>query len=167
MACRSKKWIKKQLYMGFCSLTKSRRLSIWNAFLQQRLRDENEGLFLFANYSLLQLFYVSGIGRNRGDRYRLPDFIRQNKKTLLRAYSKLTPDEKQGLLSHLSIARTTKVKMPRSNPKAIQHDINATFNAMETEVRRDHSEYTELLTVSFSNSGVQSASEQVPKVSTS
>jgi hypothetical protein len=55
---------------------------------------------------------------------------------------------------------THKVKMAWSNPKAVQHNVNVTFGAMESEVRQGHTDYDQPLTDPF-ECGVQSASEQV------
>jgi hypothetical protein len=74
------------------------------------------------------------IGRQRGEQYRLPAFIRAHIKVLRRDYRKLPKEEKEELLSSMMASRAAKQNIIRSNPKALQADVNSTFSAMENEV---------------------------------
>jgi hypothetical protein len=56
----------------------------------------------------------------------------------MRDYQKLSSGEKKSLAKELNIVREGKINIIRANPKALQHDVNASFAAMEREVRTNN-----------------------------
>jgi hypothetical protein len=70
-----------------------------------------------------------------GDRLKLPVFIAEHRAQLMSSYFCLTVAEKGRLRDNIEMLRQSRVKVTRANPKALQKDVNATFNAMQTEVR--------------------------------
>ncbi|KAH7917654.1 hypothetical protein BV22DRAFT_1135233 [Leucogyrophana mollusca] len=113
---RSLKWTRSQLFLKSRMLQQRRRVNPWNAFLMAKLREENEG-------------------RSSGERVKLTQFITNNRDKLLRAYAKLTPADKRVLELDVLAARQAKLKATRANPKALRHDVNATFTSMDREWR--------------------------------
>ena len=77
---------------------------------------------------------MSTLDREAGDRYRLPEFITQKGSSLKRQYLKLSETEKKNLTRDIEALREQRVKICRSNPKAVQQDVNAAFSTMEHEV---------------------------------
>jgi len=70
----------------------------------------------------------------KGECWRLPEFIDAHKGTLLSHYSKLTPAQKTGYQDHVLQLRAKKQQIIRDNPKRIQRDMQASFDAMDQEV---------------------------------
>ncbi|KAG1888654.1 hypothetical protein F4604DRAFT_1529405, partial [Suillus subluteus] len=87
----------------------------WNAFVRQKLNDENEG-------------------RALGDRLKLPAFIKANRTQLVSSYLRLTLADKNRLRENVNELCMSHVKVTCANPKALQKDVNATFKTMQTEV---------------------------------
>ncbi|KAH7910715.1 hypothetical protein BJ138DRAFT_1008139, partial [Hygrophoropsis aurantiaca] len=111
----SLKWTRNQLFLKSRMLNQRRRVNPWNAFLKSKLSEENRG-------------------RSPGTRVKLTQFVAENKTALLQAYKKLTPAEKSVLETDVLTARQASTKTARANPKALLHDFNANFAAMDREV---------------------------------
>jgi hypothetical protein len=79
-------------------------------FLQQCLQEANEGLSLTYSFPFVSIFICYGVGHECGNRHHLPEFIRDNKKTLLRTYKRLSDAEKQCLLFDMTNTHIHKVK---------------------------------------------------------
>lgn len=73
-------------------------------------------------------------GRVAGARLKLPAFIKAERAQLTSSYLRLTPADKEHLRDNVKALRNSRAKITRANPRALQKDINATFNAMHTEV---------------------------------
>ncbi|KAG2108833.1 hypothetical protein BD769DRAFT_1365791, partial [Suillus cothurnatus] len=73
--------------------------------------------------------------RNRGvgERMRLPAFIKAHQAELSSEYYRLTIGQKEALRRSVMNLRQSRVKIVRANPKALQKDVNATFNIMQNE----------------------------------
>jgi hypothetical protein len=54
--------------------------------------------------------------------------------SLRHQYRKLSMDEKKSLAKDLELTREERRKIYRTNPKAVQKDVDAAFNSMEQEV---------------------------------
>jgi hypothetical protein len=54
--------------------------------------------------------------------------------SLSHQYQKLSTDEKKSLAKDLELTREERRKICRTNPKAVQKDVDAAFNSMEQEV---------------------------------
>ncbi|KAG2142140.1 hypothetical protein BD769DRAFT_1319553, partial [Suillus cothurnatus] len=114
----SLKWTRKQLHVGKGIFNK-RRVNPWNAFVRQKMNEYNEG-------------------RGVGDRLKLPVFIAEHHAQLTSSYFRLTVAEKGHLWDNVETLRQSCVKVTHltrhhANPKALQKDVNATFNVMQTE----------------------------------
>ncbi|KAG1777258.1 hypothetical protein EV702DRAFT_1101918 [Suillus placidus] len=109
---RSLKWTHKQLHVGKGIFNKH-RTNPWNAFVRQEMIKYNEG-------------------RGVGDHLKLPMFIAENRAQLTSSYFHLTEADKNRLQSNVETLRQSRIKVTRANPKALQKDVNATFNAMQT-----------------------------------
>ncbi|KAG2109785.1 hypothetical protein BD769DRAFT_1330411, partial [Suillus cothurnatus] len=109
----SLKWTRKQLHIGKGIFNK-RRANPWNAFVREELNEYNEG-------------------RGVGDRLKLPVFITEHRTQLTTRYLRLTAADKDRLRDDVETLCQSRIKVTRANPKALQKDINATFNAMQTE----------------------------------
>ncbi|KAG1811309.1 hypothetical protein EV424DRAFT_1327733, partial [Suillus variegatus] len=110
----SLKWTRKQLHVGRGIFNKH-RANPWNAFVRQELNEYNE---------------VKGHGV--GDHLKLPMFITEHRTQLTTHYLHLTAADKDRLQDDVKTLRQSHIKVARTNPKALQKDINATFNAMQT-----------------------------------
>jgi hypothetical protein len=100
-----------------------------------------------------------------GKRYRLPQFISENKENLDAEYENLSAAEKKAFVKSIMTARESQKKMARANPKALQQDVNMTFKGMETEVRYNSLPINIILHL-LHYSGLRSARELGLKVST-
>lgn len=69
-----------------------------------------------------------------GDRLKLPVFIAEHHTQLTSSYFCLMVADKNCLRDSVETLRQSRIKVARANPKALQKDVNATFNAMQTEV---------------------------------
>ena len=69
-----------------------------------------------------------------GERYKLTQFIAENKQELLQAYSKLTAIQKQVYNNAIMTARARKVPVARSNPKIVSRVVSSAFAKMDQEV---------------------------------
>jgi hypothetical protein len=49
-------------------------------------------------------------------------------------YQKLTDTGKKALTKEINVVQEQHVQVYQANPKAVQHDVNLTFDAMEKEV---------------------------------
>ncbi|KIK33234.1 hypothetical protein CY34DRAFT_18499 [Suillus luteus UH-Slu-Lm8-n1] len=110
---RSLKWTRKQLHVGKGIFNK-RSANPWNVFVRQKMNEYNEG-------------------RGVGDRVKLPVFIAEHRAQLTSSYFRLTVADKNRLRDSVETLRQSRIKVARANPKALQKDVNATFNAMQTE----------------------------------
>ncbi|KAG0692669.1 hypothetical protein DFH29DRAFT_766302, partial [Suillus ampliporus] len=140
----SLKWTRKQLHVGKGIFNKH-HANPWNAFVRQELNKYNEG-------------------RGVGDRLKLPVFITENRTQLMTSYCRLTVADKNRLRDNVKTFRQSRVKVTRANPKALQKDVNATFNAMQTEVLNFCSVHE--IRTKWLNSGLLSRLEQVLRGST-
>ncbi|KAG2052110.1 hypothetical protein BDR06DRAFT_888383, partial [Suillus hirtellus] len=86
----------------------------WNAFVRQKLNEENEGCA-------------------QGDQLKLPAFIKAHSSKLTSAYLRLTLVNKNCLWENINTYCQSCVKVTCAN-KALQKDVNATFKTMQTEV---------------------------------
>ncbi|KAI6016383.1 hypothetical protein BKA83DRAFT_4498017 [Pisolithus microcarpus] len=111
---RSLNWTRVQLFLKSQNLRDRRRVNSWNAFISSKLREANAG-------------------RERGDRVKLTQFVARNKDDLLVAYKNLTPTQQEAYNAEVRVARDTKVRVARSNPKAISHTVTAAFANMDRE----------------------------------
>ncbi|KAG2133975.1 hypothetical protein BD769DRAFT_1353658, partial [Suillus cothurnatus] len=110
----SERWTRRQLYLGGKIVCHQHAPNAWNGFVCQRLNDINEGL-------------------SRGDRWKLTEFIEDHKETLKHDYSKLTAAQKNAFVIQVMKKRVENQKIVRNNPKAVQHDMLASFAAMDQE----------------------------------
>jgi hypothetical protein len=115
-----------------------------NYFLGASIVEEIHGMHFFEKRSRKLMlvrhklrgftYFDEHLDREAGDRYRLPDFVAQNGPSLKRQYRKLSDAEKKNLTKDIETVREQRVKVCRSNPKAVQKDVNAAFSNMEHEV---------------------------------
>jgi hypothetical protein len=68
------------------------------------------------------------------DHLNLPVFITEHRTQLTTCYLCLTAADKDRLRDDVETLRQSRIKVTHANPKALQKDINATFNAMQAEV---------------------------------
>ncbi|KAI6013726.1 hypothetical protein BKA83DRAFT_4015317, partial [Pisolithus microcarpus] len=108
-------WTRVQLLLKSQNLHDRRRVNSWNAFISSKLREANAGC-------------------DRGDRVKLTQFVARNKDDLLVAYKNLTPVQQEAYNTEVWVARDTKVRVVRSNPKAVSHTVTAAFANMDREV---------------------------------
>ncbi|KAG1879872.1 hypothetical protein F4604DRAFT_1679435 [Suillus subluteus] len=125
---RSLKWTRRQLYTSKGAFNR-RRANPWNAFVKQKLDEENKGCA-------------------PGDRLKLPAFIKAHSSKLTSTYLHLTLADKNRLRENVNTYRQSHVKITRASPKTLQKDMNATFKTMQTEgmylaVRGDVEQYHE------------------------
>ncbi|KAG2033290.1 hypothetical protein BDR03DRAFT_844459, partial [Suillus americanus] len=111
----SKRWTRRQLYLGGQTVRRSRHPNAWNAFVHQRLDDINEGL-------------------SKGNRWKLPEFIESHKETLRNNYARLSCTQKNNYEVEIIKMHANKQCMVHDNPRAVQRDMQATFAAMDQEV---------------------------------
>ena len=105
----------------------------WNAFLRRKLNEVNAGLSL--RYGLLYIWFsILCTDRGAGDRYRLQEFMAKKGASLRHQYRKLSLDEKNNLTKDIKLTREEHRKIYRANPKAVQQDVDATYNTMEQKV---------------------------------
>jgi hypothetical protein len=130
-SCRSLKWTRRQLHTSRTFLNR-RSANPWNAFVSKRLNDYNKG----PSYCSLHNHQNSKkkIDRGVGERMRLPAFIKAHQAELSSEYYRLTIGQKEALRRSVMNLRQSRVKIVRANPKALQKDVNATFNIMQNEV---------------------------------
>ncbi|KAG2029234.1 hypothetical protein BDR03DRAFT_840557, partial [Suillus americanus] len=107
------KWTRLQLYNNR-GLHKRRSPNAWNAFTSQKLNEANEDL-------------------PAGRRWRLPAFIAEHQQDLTAEYVRLSASQKEKLRHHVLNLRENRIKIVRSNPKALQKQVNAMFESMEQE----------------------------------
>ncbi|EGN93405.1 hypothetical protein SERLA73DRAFT_156345 [Serpula lacrymans var. lacrymans S7.3] len=112
----SLKWTKNQLFFLNHLRQQKRWVNIWNAFLMDKLQQANKG-------------------RSVGERIRLLDFIRIHKDDLLKVYQQLLLADRQQLELKAVKACQKKLTIIRANPKALLHDVNAIFTAMDQDVK--------------------------------
>ncbi|KAG1719408.1 hypothetical protein EDD22DRAFT_963254 [Suillus occidentalis] len=110
---RSLKWTRKQLYTSR-GVFNRRSANPWNAFVKQKLDEENKG-------------------RAPGERLKLPAFIKAHSSELTSTYLHLSSADKNRLRENVNTYRQSRVKVTRANPKTLQKDVNATFKTMQTE----------------------------------
>ncbi|EGO18786.1 hypothetical protein SERLADRAFT_412026 [Serpula lacrymans var. lacrymans S7.9] len=110
----SLKWTKNQLFFLNHLRQQKRWVNIWNAFLMDKLQQANKG-------------------RSVGERIRLLDFIRIHKDDLLKVYQQLLLADRQQLELKAVKACQKKLTIIRANPKALLHDVNAIFTAMDQD----------------------------------
>ncbi|KAG1871674.1 hypothetical protein F4604DRAFT_1582933, partial [Suillus subluteus] len=109
------KWTRLQLHND-TGLRKRRKPNAWNAFTSQKLNEANQALPV-------------------GQRWKLTTFIAEYGQELTTGYCRLSVSEKEKLRGKVQNLRENHVKIVRSNPKALQKQVNAMFNNMEKEVR--------------------------------
>ncbi|KAG2123743.1 hypothetical protein DEU56DRAFT_695593, partial [Suillus clintonianus] len=110
----SLKWTCGQLFLKSRMLHQQCGVNSWNAFVRAKLNEVNQD-------------------REQGDRIKLTRFIAENKDELTRAHARLSSAEKWVYNAQVIEARKQKNRVARANPKAILHDINATFTSMDRE----------------------------------
>ncbi|KAG2744460.1 hypothetical protein P692DRAFT_20745511 [Suillus brevipes Sb2] len=110
---RSLKWTRKQLYTSR-GVFNRRSANPWNAFVKQKLDEENKG-------------------RAPGERLKLPAFIKAHSSELTSTYLHLSSADKNRLRENVNTYRQSRMKVTRVNPKTLQKDVNATFKTMQTE----------------------------------
>ncbi|KAG2056158.1 hypothetical protein BDR06DRAFT_880609, partial [Suillus hirtellus] len=103
-----------------------RHVNTWNSFMRTKLQDAN-----------------------MGECIKLTKFITENKASLLRAYGPLKVAEKQAYNAWVLQACQEKRSAAHANPKAIQHDMNATFTSMDYEVGATYTYKVPSLTASL------------------
>ncbi|KAG1870326.1 hypothetical protein F4604DRAFT_1583728, partial [Suillus subluteus] len=109
----SLKWTQRQLYMSKNVFNKC-RANPWNAFVRQKLMEENEE-------------------RAVGDQLKHLVFIKAHSTQLVSSYLHLTVADKNRLRESVNTLRMSRVKVTCTNPKALQKDVNVTFKTMQTE----------------------------------
>ncbi|KAG1765355.1 hypothetical protein EDD22DRAFT_741473, partial [Suillus occidentalis] len=110
----SLKWTCGQLFLRSRMLRQQQSVNSWNAFVRAKLNEANQD-------------------REQGDCIKLTRFIAKNKDELTCAHAQLSSAEKRVYNAQVVEARKQKNRVARTNPKAIQHDINATFTSMDRE----------------------------------
>jgi hypothetical protein len=70
----------------------------------------------------------------KGEHFKLTEFITQNKTELDRTYSKLTIAQKQVYKGQILEVHEKKQWTAQANPKAVRHDINASLALMDRKV---------------------------------
>ncbi|KAG2121550.1 hypothetical protein BD769DRAFT_1361244, partial [Suillus cothurnatus] len=103
-----------QLYLGRKIVCRQHAPNAWNGFVRQCLNDINEGL-------------------SCGDHWKLTEFIEDHKETLKHDYSKLTAAQKNVFVIQVMKKRVENQKIVHNNPKAVQHNMLASFAAMDQE----------------------------------
>ncbi|KAG1859237.1 hypothetical protein F4604DRAFT_1529969, partial [Suillus subluteus] len=111
----SLKWTRSQLFLRTRMLHQQRSVNSWNTFVRAKLNEANEDC-------------------EQGDRIKLTRFIAENKDELTHAHVLLSSAEKRVYNTQVLEARK-KNQVARANPKAILHDVNATFTSMDREAR--------------------------------
>ncbi|KAG2090930.1 hypothetical protein BD769DRAFT_1395678 [Suillus cothurnatus] len=110
----SLKWTRSQLFLMSRLLQQQQGVNLWNGFVRAQLKEANED-------------------REKGERFKLTEFIAQNKTELDCTYSKLTVVQEQVYKGQILEAHEKKQWTARANPKAVQHDINASLASMDHE----------------------------------
>ncbi|KAI0751730.1 hypothetical protein C8Q80DRAFT_1075256, partial [Daedaleopsis nitida] len=110
-------WTKGKMFMGGKLHKQGRGVSVYNAFIREKLAEANEGTW-----------------GEVGQRWRLRDFVRQHKAELSCQYSRLTATQRAHLVSELKTIRANRVKIICTNPMAIKKDADTTFDKMVDEV---------------------------------
>ncbi|KAG2068116.1 hypothetical protein BDR04DRAFT_1025375, partial [Suillus decipiens] len=87
----------------------------WNAFVRAKLNEANEDC-------------------EQGDHIKFTRFVAENKDELTCAHAQLSSAEKRVYNAQVVEACKQKNRVACANPKAILHDINATFTSMDHEV---------------------------------
>ncbi|KAG1876358.1 hypothetical protein F4604DRAFT_1549845, partial [Suillus subluteus] len=108
------KWTRLQLHNDR-GLRKRRKPNAWNAFTSQKLNEANQALPV-------------------GQRWKLTTFIAEHGRELTAGYLRLSASEKEKLCCEIHTLRENRIKIVRSNPKALQKQVNAMFNSMANEV---------------------------------
>jgi len=62
------------------------------------------------------------------------EFVEAHKGTLLLHYLTLTPTQKMGYKDEVMQLHAKKQQMAHDNPRGVQHDMEASFDAMDQEV---------------------------------
>lgn len=127
---RTSKWMRKQLFLPRTCCSGNP----WNAFLRWKLNEVNAGLSL--QYGLLFYIWFSILCTDwgAGDWYCLQGFMAKKGASFRHQYWKLSLDEKNNLTKDIESTREEHRKIYCANPKAVQWDVDATFNTMEQEV---------------------------------
>ncbi|KAG1819544.1 uncharacterized protein BJ212DRAFT_1267405, partial [Suillus subaureus] len=108
-------WTWRQLYLGRKIVRCQHAPNAWNGFVCQCLNDINEGPLC-------------------GDCWKLTEFVEDHKETLKHDYSKLTAAQKNTFVNQVMKKCIENQKIVYDNPKAVQHDMLASFAAMDQEV---------------------------------
>ncbi|KAG9312372.1 hypothetical protein JVU11DRAFT_6745 [Chiua virens] len=108
------KWTCTQLWLN-PSFHEHQHVNSRNAFLKEKLKEANTG-------------------RERGDRFILPQYIVIHKQVLLAEYWQLSPTEKHGLIAKVQAAHGLKTVPVCANPKTVNQAIMATFLKMDQDV---------------------------------
>ncbi|KAG1726515.1 uncharacterized protein EDB91DRAFT_1086747 [Suillus paluster] len=99
-------------------------------FTSQKLNEANEGISVFLCWFLKtntpQIFLLD-------DCWKLPAFIAEHQQDLTAEYVHLSASQKEQLRHHVLNLRKNRIKIVRSNPKALQKQVNAMFESMEQE----------------------------------
>ncbi|KAG1884156.1 hypothetical protein F4604DRAFT_1677291 [Suillus subluteus] len=77
-----------------------------------------------------------------GERMKLPAFIKAHQADFSSEYYRLTIGQKEDLRKSVMNLHQSHVKIVRANPKALQKDINATFNIMQNKYHEPKLFYT-------------------------
>ncbi|KAG1724502.1 uncharacterized protein EDB91DRAFT_1023471, partial [Suillus paluster] len=109
------KWTRLQLHNDR-GLRKRRKPNAWNAFTSQKLNEANQALPV-------------------GQQLKLTAFIAEHGRELTAGYCRLSASEKEKLCREVNTLRENRIKIVRSNPKALQKQVDAMFNNMANEVR--------------------------------
>ncbi|KAG1884478.1 hypothetical protein F4604DRAFT_1574680, partial [Suillus subluteus] len=127
-------WTRGQLFLKSRLLQQRQGVNLWNGFVRAKLKEANED-------------------REKGERIKLTEFIARNKKELDRIYSKLTFAQKQVYKAQILEAREKKQRTAQANPKAVRHDVNASFTSMDREFL-DHLTIDVLMNIVIADEGV-------------
>jgi hypothetical protein len=128
---RSMSWTSRALYLGGKQLRKRRSVNVWNAFVSRELHMVNDGKTLL---HLNEMTTYMSKDLAPGLRYKLPGFLASNRVELQLKYSQLSAEDRQILQDTLLAMRAEKAAHQRCTPKAMQKDVDATFEAMDLEV---------------------------------
>ncbi|KAG1883469.1 hypothetical protein F4604DRAFT_1920674 [Suillus subluteus] len=113
---RSLKWTHSQLFLRTRMLCQQQSVNSWNTFVRAKLNEANED-------------------REQGDRIKLTRFIAENKDKLTCAHALLSSAKKRVYNTQVLEACKKKNQVAQANPKAILHDINATFTSMDRKAQ--------------------------------
>ncbi|KAF8581169.1 hypothetical protein K439DRAFT_1264198, partial [Ramaria rubella] len=112
----SLQWTNRQLLLGGRILRTRCAPNTWNAFVRKEMEEVNKGMYLA-----------------EGACHKLSEFLSANLNKLQDKYSTLTGEERTALQEEILTLCTERQTIQRTNPKAMQRDVNATFAAMSKE----------------------------------